>query len=507
MSNTVKIPRGFIVFGVCTLLAVLLGYMLSDPADPSSLVVVVLVLFVLSMPLLMRWHHPLLVLSWNMALCPFFLPGRPFIWLPMAGASMFFAVLNRSVNAQKQFLLVPSLVRPLLFFTAVIVATALLTGGFGLRTLGSGHYGGKAYLYILGAIVGFFAFTSERIPPGRAPLYVAMFFLPALTWVVAHLAYLGGPTCYFLFSWFPISSVLEQAGPDFVLGSLMGKWEGWALAAAGLYGFLFARYGLRGVLDLGRPWRCLVLLVCVGGCLGSGFRSAFIQFLLTFAVMFWLERLHRTRLLPLLAGAGLLLGAATFAQVHRLPFVVQRSLSFLPLPVDPAVRQNADDSTEWRIDMWRAVWPEIPRYLIRGKGYSLDPQELYFSQLSGQREGENWQPAFVAGDYHNGGLTILIPFGLFGVVGFLWFLAASLRYLHYNFRNGPPELRHVNTFLFAAFVAKAVFFFAVFGSFYSEFYSFTGLMGLSVSLNGSPAAVPETETPASAALATLPARV
>src|SRR5271157_1947043 len=109
MSDTVNIPRACIVLGICAPLAVLLGYLLAAPLDPSCLMVVLLVLFVLSVPLLMRWHHPLLVLSWNMALCPFFVPGRPFVWLIMAGASMFFAVLNRSVNAQKQFLLVPSL--------------------------------------------------------------------------------------------------------------------------------------------------------------------------------------------------------------------------------------------------------------------------------------------------------------------------------------------------------------------------------------------------------------
>jgi len=31
---------------------------------------------------------------------------------------------------------------------------------------------------------------------------------------------------------------------------------------------------------------------------------------------------------------------------------------------------------------------------------------------------------------------------------------------------------------------KAIFFFAIFGSFYSELMTFTGLVGLSVSLNG-----------------------
>jgi hypothetical protein len=30
-----------------------------------------------------------------------------------------------------------------------------------------------------------------------------------------------------------------------------------------------------------------------------------------------------------------------------------------------------------------------------------------------------------AGDYHNGPLSILIPFGLFGMIAFLWLLGAG----------------------------------------------------------------------------------
>jgi hypothetical protein len=45
-------------------------------------------------------------------------------------------------------------------------------------------------------------------------------------------------------------------------------------------------------------------------------------------------------------------------------------------------------------------------------------------------------------------------------------------------------LYHINCFLLAAFAAKVLFFLFIFGSFYLEFMVMTGLVGLSVSING-----------------------
>src|ERR1041385_5925230 len=133
MANTVKIPRSWVVMGLCLPLAVLLGYFLAEPLETSSLGVVVLVFSVLSVPLLMKWHHPLLILSWNACIVPMFLPGSLNINLPVALLALFFAVINRAVNLQFRFIQVPSVTRPILFFLAVVLVTAFFTGGIGFR--------------------------------------------------------------------------------------------------------------------------------------------------------------------------------------------------------------------------------------------------------------------------------------------------------------------------------------------------------------------------------------
>jgi hypothetical protein len=90
----------------------------------------------------------------------------------------------------------------------------------------------------------------------------------------------------------------------------------------------------------------------------------------------------------------------------------------------------------------------------------------------------------LAGDYHNGGLSVIIPFGLPGMLGFLWFLWAGIRVTYQNYQFGDPNYLRINTFVFALFLVKAIFFFTIFGGLVSDFMQFTGLVGLSISLNG-----------------------
>ena len=91
--------------------------------------------------------------------------------------------------------------------------------------------------------------------------------------------------------------------------------------------------------------------------------------------------------------------------------------------------------------------------------------------------------SIVAGDYHNGPLTLIIPFGIWGILAFLWFLAASVRVLWINCKNSESEMRTVNTFLLCFFLSKIVFFSIFFGSFYVEFVLFAATVALSVSIN------------------------
>src|SRR5215510_6832107 len=90
--------RSLIIYAVCVPLALILGYLISTPYDFTSFTVVGLVLFFLVLPLLLRWHHVWLIVSWNMSVVLFFLPGRPLVWLPLAWISLMISIVAYTLN-------------------------------------------------------------------------------------------------------------------------------------------------------------------------------------------------------------------------------------------------------------------------------------------------------------------------------------------------------------------------------------------------------------------------
>lgn len=490
MANSVTVGRAQLVFILCLPLAVLLGYLLSDPLDTGNTLLVALMAGVLSIPLLMRGYHPALIFAWNAAITPTFLPGQPFLWVPLAFLGLGFAIVNRFISPDAKFVSIPAITKPLVFLGITVLVTALLHGGFGLRSFGSESYGGRNYIYIFAAIVGYFALVSQPIPLTKANFYVGLFFLTALTALIPNLVYLGGRSWYFLYYLFPPVYAVEQAMGDSALDPLIVRILGLSAVATALLCWLLARYGLRRVLSVRKPWPLLVFLTALTAGVFCGFRSILGIFMLTLTVQFFLEGMFRARAMLLGLACLLVAGIIIIPNTDKLPLVVQRSISFLPVPLSPVVEQSAGGSTLWRLEMWKELLPEVPKYLIKGKGFGLDPTDIAFAAKF-NRSVIGYDLAITVGDYHSGPLSLIIPLGIWGVIGFVWFLASSLKYLYRKYRRGAPELQSINTFLLAYFITRLVSFLFVAGSFFSDLFVFTGLIGLSVSLNG--AALPQPE--------------
>ena len=494
-------------FLLCLPLALAVGYFLATPDSVLSLAGVGLVLGALSIPLLLRWHYPLLLFSWNASFIVFFLPGQPSLWMLMSLVSLSLTVvawvMRENVDATGQsnrFQHVSALTWTLAAIALVVLVTAKARGGIGLRSLGGASYGGKHYLYVLFAILGYFAISSRRIPPHRVGLYVALFFLGSLTQPLSNLVYAAGPNFYWLYNFFPVDVAVSQATADTAVARIAGA----SFAAAGVFSYMLAHWGIHGLFNLYRPWRLVLWLAVIAVSLLGGFRSVAVLFFLLLGVQFWFEGLMRSRLLPLLVLGAVAAFLALMPVANKLPFTVQRALSFLPLELDSAARIDAAASTDWRLRMWKVVWAEVPQYLLLGKGYRINPTDLYLVVESRKRGlGEDIDQAIIAGDYHSGPLSVLVPFGIFGTFAFLAFGAAAVRVLHLNYRHGDPSLRRINTFLLSAFIARTIFFWALFGAFSSDIAIFAGLAGLSVAINGgvcrAPAAAQGVASPVPAA--------
>ena len=484
MSSPVSLPKSLLIYAITIPVALVLGYFLTTPGDPVSSFLFLVVACVLSTPFLLRSHYIFLVFSWNASICVFFLPGQPLLWMLVVLISLAFTVVNHILYREAMFISVPSVTRTLLFLALVVFLTAKLYGGIGLKSMGSTSYGGKKYFYVFSAIAGYFALTSAVIPLHRARSAVALFFLSGSTAVISHVVALGGPAFYFLFRFFPASLALSQVTAE-MTGLSLARLLGVSMACTAIFCYMLAHYGIRNIFTSQHPFRAAVFLSIGIASTFGGFRSALVWLILLFMVQFILEGLVRTRLCVFFVGMAILGGVLLLPFSRHLPLQVQRSVSFLPVEVDPSIQYDTQASTEFRLEMWKVLLPELPNYLVFGKGYTLDPTDLYLTQESERRGfASSYEGSLEAGDYHSGPLSIYVPLGGLGSLAFVLFLITGGRVLLRNYRHGPPGLKNVNTLLFALFLTRVLSFLFIFGAFATELYLFTGLIGLSVALNG-----------------------
>ncbi len=481
-AKIAAVLRSLAVFGACAVIAVILGVMMTNPLTFESLGFVAVVLLVLFIPLLLRWHHPLMILSWNMPVMMFFLKGDPNLFLVMIVLSLTISIAEGALGQQK-FIHVPQITWPLLFLILVVLVTAKLTGGFGLKAFGSEVYGGKKYIFLVVAIVGYFAIASRYIPPEKARLYVTLYFAGGLVCFIEDFAQLAHGPLRYIYLLVPPSFYYDING--FELGTT--RLAGTCAAAMATINILVARYGLRGIFLSGKLWRPVVFFISFVLIFFGGFRSGIIVTSAMIFLQFILEGLHRTKLMPYLIMFAVACAVLVIPLGSKLPFTFQRSLAFLPpsvIDLTPDARLAAQDSWDWRVKMWTALMPQIPRHLLLGKGYAITPED--FESMGADASFQNGADASqqglaLAGDYHNGPLSVILPFGIWGAFVFSWFLAGSLWVMYRNYRYGDPELKTLNTFLFATYVITSIEFFG--GTLATNMNSFTGILGLSVCIN------------------------
>ncbi len=481
MFRQLGLPAWVALYMLAIPMAIIVGVSIADPTAPKSLLMLAMIFGLGVAPVVLRFYHESLIVAWNSALVVFFLPGRPTLAMALVGLCIVMAVVNRAMVRQPLTIPARSVAAPLIVLAAVIVATAAATGGIAGKAFGGEMWGARRYAATFFGLIGFFALISRPIPGNRAYLLLALFLLSAMTSALSDLAYAVGWEYLFLVLSTDVAllqAISEQFGAFVRLTGVC--WAAWAV-----FNFLLMRYGISGLLDFSRPWRMGFAVLAFAGTMLGGYRSYIVLAVIIFTILFFLEGLHRTKVLAIsLALTGLVV-AMVLPNVRSLPLAVQRSLSILPVDVDPVARHDAQGTLDWRFEMWKAVMPEVPKYLWLGKGFAYSGTDYYLTQEAHRRGmiRSSYEDTIISGNYHNGFLTLVIPFGIWGILAFAWFLVVALRALIRNYRYGDPELRTLNRFLLAAFATRLIFYIGVYGQFDLDLASFTGLLGMSIAIN------------------------
>src|SRR5882672_956273 len=119
MTDGLALRRGLLVFGLSVPVALGIGYMLAMPLDTLNLGILFSLTLLIASPILLRWHHALLVSTWNAAIV-FPLSPQPRIWVIFAGISLGISLLNHMLHKKNKLLFIPSVAWPLLLFVAVM---------------------------------------------------------------------------------------------------------------------------------------------------------------------------------------------------------------------------------------------------------------------------------------------------------------------------------------------------------------------------------------------------
>lgn len=485
MTNPAQAIRALVTYAICIPLAAIVGWMLCNPLDFGTLGFFGLIALLLASPIFIKWHYQLMIFALGSPIICFFLKGAPPLPQVMVMLSLGIAVIDRTINSDRQFRSPAVMVWPLLFTAAVAYITSQLTGGIGLKALGGEVAGGKKYIALFIGVATFFALTSRYIPKEQRKFYVMLYFLPGVLQFVSDVfPYLPSPLNYVNLLIPPSDGSTKD---DFAFGSRMGA----VAASAGVVAnYMIARYGIRGVFRGDQPIRCLLVVGLLFMTLMGGFRIILVSYGMLFGLLFFVEGLHRTRFL-LVAILGVIVGSSLLVTLSdKLPYSFQRTLTVLPfLKLDPGAIIDAEGSRKWRQDMWADTWPKVPEHLLLGKGYALSKDDFLmmgdgvFSGGIQMQMDKSMTALAISGDYHNGPLSTLMPFGIWGAISILWVMAASLYIVVRNYRYGDADLKTVNAFLMVVCIQRTIGFFFLFGAYAYDIGEFAKLAGFSIALN------------------------
>jgi hypothetical protein len=485
INNPAAAMRMLITYSICIPLAIFVGYLLTNQFDYSTLGILGFILAFIFSPVFIKWHYPIMVLALGLPITLFFLKGSPSPGQVMVPLSLGIAIVERTLNSDRKFLNVPLMAWPLFFTLALVIFTAKMTGGIGLHTFGNEIGGGKKYVAIFIGIATFFALISRPIPKPQRNLYLALFFLAGLPTFISDLFPVLPTPLTYINLLFPPSAYVDN---NWQLGTT--RLGSFSVSAQVLINFMLVRYGLRGVFLGGKIWRIPVFIFLLVVALLGGFRIVVIGYLILFTLLFFFEKLYRTRLLPISIIGGIFIMSLLIPFADRLPFTFQRALSFMPgINVTTDAKLSAEESTEWRLRIWRATWPKVPDYLLVGKGYALSAEDFQmmgagtFAGGASSKMDASDEALAIAGDYHSGPLSTLMSFGIWGAIAILWIMLAGLRIVYLNFKYGDPDLKIANTFLIAIHIQHCLAFLFIYGAFQNDVADFAKVIGFSVALN------------------------
>jgi len=324
----------------------------------------------------------------------------------------------------------------------VVIFILMVVRGTGLKFMGASTWGGSPYILIMMAI--FFYLFSRRLRIDGKGIKRTLWLVVLMGVVNTLMQRLG-----FLAETDQMSEVLQArlswtkpAATTLLLLALVVKWKkSWITAL-----FWVAAMGVTGL---------------------AGFRSRLVVGLMLTAAFFYFRATNRKAYVVKAALAGCLVWMMVVASSPMLPLGLQRAVSFIP-GVNVSLRQaaNAESSTEWRYEIWRFCMEEAPNYWLVGRGITFDVRDAAVELGIADVQGQTQWFMFFTHSYHSGPLTLLIDYGLPGLLFMLaihiLFIGKCLR-MGRAFAGGDSLVSRFALFMLASILSGIISYWLLFG--------------------------------------------
>ena len=316
----------------------------------------------------------------------------------------------------------------LIYINLAYLATVFARNPVGFWAMQSSMVGGRPYFEIGLAFGAFIVLSRVRITEFIAKIFPFFFVIPA--WVVGLLDVFGRlvpQTGYVLNSFY---SGVGAGGVTaaFQAEAELGQTRMVGLQNAGVSSVLAlcSKYNPITLFSPLFPMRVALFAVALAAIFLSGFRSVLLFAMVALLLSVVLRR--RFRDLWIAGGAMLMVLISLVllqGSVLQLPRTMQRALSWLPGDWDPVALGDANESTQWRVDMWGWAWNDdrILRDRVWGQGFglSIDDMNLIASSLmAGQGGasllgGSDRENFMITGSFHSGPLSAIKYIGIVGL--------------------------------------------------------------------------------------------
>lgn len=350
-----------------------------------------------------------------------FLPGAPYPWqiaTLIVGGLTCLGVLTstRKIHLKITWIEIAVVLQ------VVAIGQSYLRNPTGLSILGDSVIGGKFYIDYG---VSFFAFiilaTIKTTPTIIKRAIIAMILIgvaDALLKLITSLVPELGFMVMRVYGVTDVKTLMQSmaGGVDLSVSRFT------ALAPLGSLGMLICCSFWRPVTSLSptKPLRVLLLSFSTIAILLGGFRGSIASAAVKFGLGSWIRRKPFDAIIVGVIGLMLIFVVVAGVDLRKMPFGVQRTLSFLPVDVSPQARESAEHSTEFRWEMWEAALTS-DRYIHNkalgdGFGYSALEQEFILSSLEDRGSMGDIESYLAKGSYHGFHVETIRFTGVLGLV-------------------------------------------------------------------------------------------